>query len=217
MSRAPSTFAAAVVTFALLAGALLSAPALSQSGTRASKPPPPPSLRGVPGFVDFADLGIDPPGEVTLRVNLHGPLLRLVAEAARGPEPGFAELIEKLQGIFAQIYEVPKGRREAVERAARDTARRLEGRGWQTVVELREPGGDTSYLQVRTEGERILGLAVMFIEPGGSAGFINVVGDVTPEEVGRLGRTFDIEALERFEGADREGEKPGEPHEEERP
>lgn len=217
MSHAPSTFAAAVVTFGLLAGALLPAPALSQGEARPSKPPPPPSLRGVPGFVDFADLGIDPPGELTLRVALHGPLLRFVAEATRGEEPGFAELIDKLQGIFAHIYEVPAGRREPLERQARETARRLEGRGWQTVVEVHEPGGDTSYLQVRTTGERILGLAVIFIEPGGSSGFINVVGDITPEEVGRLGRTFDIEALERFgERAQDSGER-DEPREEEKP
>lgn len=173
----------------------------AQAPPRGPGAPPPPSLAEVPGFVDFRELGVQAPGEVTLRVSLYGPLLRMVAEATRGAEPGFAELVDKLQGIFAQVYEVPANGREAVEQQARQTARVLESRGWQTVVEVREPGGsgDTSYLQVRTDGERILGLAVMFVEPGGSAGFINVVGDITPEEVGRLGRTFDIDALDRFD------------------
>lgn len=172
----------------------------AQAPPRGSGTPAPPSLAGTPGFVDFRELGVEAPGEVTLRVSLYGPLLRMVAEATRGAEPGFAELVDKLQGIFAQIYEVPAHDRETVEQQARQTARALESREWQTVVEVREPGGgDTSYLQVRTDGERILGLAVMFVEPGGSAGFINVVGDITPEEVGRLGRTFDIDALDRFD------------------
>jgi hypothetical protein len=167
--------------------------------------PPPPSLAGVPGFVEFSDLGVEAPGKLTLRVALHGPLLQFVAEAARGEEPGFAELVDKLQGIFAQIYEVSAGGREAVERQAAATARALEGRGWQTVVEVHEAGGDTSYLQVRSGGERILGLAVMFVDAaGGSAGFINVVGDITPEDVGRIGRTFDIDALERFGDVDKD-------------
>lgn len=197
--NARSAAASAVLALALAATVLAPPPALAQ-GSRSSAPPPPPALQGVPGFVDFADLGVEAPGKLTLRVALHGPLLRMVAEATRGEEPGFAELIDKLQGIFAQIYEVPEGRREALERQVRDTTRLLERRGWQTVVEVHDPGGDTSYLQVRTSGERILGLAVVFMEPGGSTGFINVVGDITPEEVGRIGRTFDIEALERFEG-----------------
>lgn len=207
---------AAVLACALSIGVAAPPPAMAQTG-RGSEAPPPPSLRGVPGFVDFTDLGVEPPGELTLRVALHGPLLRFVAEATRGEEPGFAELIDKLQGIFAHIYEVPEGRRGSLERQARETARRLERRGWQTVVEVHEPGGDTSYLQVRTTGERILGLAVMFIEPGGSTGFINVVGDITPEEVGRIGRTFDIEALERFGETRRGGGESKEPREEERP
>ncbi|HUP42362.1 MAG TPA: DUF4252 domain-containing protein [Thermoanaerobaculia bacterium] len=187
----------------LLAAAL---PATAQTGSRdRGRPlPPPPSLAGVPGFVEFSDLGVEAPGKLTLRVALHGPLLRLVAEAARGEEPGFAELVDKLQGIFAQIYELPAGGREAVERQAAATARALEGRGWQTVVEVHDSGGDTSYLQVRSGGERILGLAVMFVDAGGSAGVINVVGDITPEDVGRIGRTFDIDALERFGDVDKD-------------
>lgn len=204
-----------LLTCLLLVAAAL--PAAAQSGSRdRDRPiPPPPSLAGVPGFVEFSDLGVKAPGKLTLRVALHGPLLRFVAEAARGEEPGFAELIDKLQGIFARIYELPAGSPEALLRQAEETARRLEGRGWQTVVEVHYPEGDTSFLQVRSEGDRILGLAVMFVDPAdGSAGFINVVGDITPEDVGRIGRTFDIDALERFDeaGTDRDEED-----EEERP
>lgn len=198
MRPVPFTLTAALLAVLL---ALAAAPGLAQSGNRDRiGAPPPASLEGAPGFVDFAELGIEPPGELSLRVNLYGTILRLVAEATRGEEPGFAELIEKLEGIFASIYEVPPGARPSLERRARDTARRLEARGWQTVVELHDRAGDTSYLQVNTDGERILGLAVMFVEPDGTAGFINVVGDITPEEVGRLGRTFNIDALERFDG-----------------
>jgi hypothetical protein len=64
---------------------------------------------------------------------------------------------------------------------------------------------------VHSDGDRILGLAVMFVDPAdGSAGFINVVGDITPEDVGRIGRTFDIDALERFGDVDedRKEERP---------
>lgn len=190
------TPAAALAVLLALASA---APGLAQARDRTGAPPPP-SLHDAPGFVDFSELGVDPPGEISVRVNLYGAILRLVAEATRSEEPGFAELIEKLEGIFASVYEVPAENRSSLERRARETARRLEARGWQTVVEIHDVDGDTSYLQVNTAGDRILGLAVMFVEPDGTAGFINVVGDITPEEVGRLGRTFNIDALQRFDG-----------------
>lgn len=177
-------------------------PAAAQDRERRLPPPAGSELRGTPGFVDFAELGVDAPGELAVGIALSGPILRLVAEATRGEEPGFAELIEKLQGIFARVYEVPAHRRGSVERVARSAIRQLERRGWHTVVEL-HGDGDSSYLQIRTEGDLIRGLAVIFVEADGTTGFINVVGNITPEEVGRLGRTFDIDALERF---DRSGE-----------
>jgi hypothetical protein len=192
--------ALAALLLAALLGALAQAPAAAQDREDRRPPPVSTQLRGQPGFVDFADLGVDPPGELTIGVSLSGPILRLVAEATRGEEPGFAELIDKLHGIFAKVYEVPDADRETVERLTRSTVRRLESRGWHTVVELHE-GGDSSYLQVHTDGELIQGLAVVFIESDGTTGFINVVGNITPEEVGRIGRTFDIDALERFDDA----------------
>lgn len=198
---------AATATALAVALALAAVPAAAQSGSKegAGPPggaPPPPSLEGDPGYVDFAELGVHPPGRPKLRVNLYGALLHLVAEATRSDEPGFSELIEKLRGIFATVYEVPPEARAAIEKKATDTANRLQARGWQTVFEMHEGDGDSSYLQVHTDGDRILGLAVMFVEPDGTAGFINVVGDITPEDVGRLGRTFNIDALQRFEEPD---------------
>lgn len=190
--------AAAVV---LLCNATFAEPAAAQQRERRLPPPAGAELRGQPGFVDFADLGVEAPGELKVGVSLSGPILRLVAEATRGEEPGFAELIDKLRGVFAKVYEVPVDERDAVDRLARATVRRLEGRGWHTVVELHEEGA-SSYLQVRTAGELIQGLAVVFVEPDGTTGFVNVVGEITPDDVGRIGRTFDIEALERFEDAD---------------
>lgn len=196
-----------LAVFALLLATLVGVPLLpaqpaaAQERERRVPPRAGSELRGQPGFVDFADLGIDAPGELTLGVSLSGPILRLVAEATRGEEPGFAELIDKLQGIFAKVYEVPEDERGAIDRIARSTVRRLESRGWHTVFEVHDAGA-SSYLQVRTEGDLIQGLAVVFVEPDGTTGFINVVGNITPDEVGRIGRTFDIEALERFDAAE---------------
>ena len=180
----------------LLAPGLLEAPLAAAP----ADPPPPParSLAGTPGHVDFAELGLEISGEQTLRVALHGSLLRLVAGATRQEEPGFAELIEKLQGITATLYEVDPGARKRLQGQMARAARTLEGRGWQTALEMRQDGA-LSILQLRTDGEAISGLSVLFVDADGTAGTINVVGNVTPEEIGRLGRTFKIESLERFE------------------
>lgn len=189
-----------LLTLALLA-ALLAAPAAAQKGTRGDKPsrPPSPSFENDPGYVDFEAFGLlAEQGGESLRISLYGPILQLVAEATKGDEPGFSEIIEKLRAIRAEIFEVPPGGRKELRQRTIDLAHRLQGDGWQTVLEVRSETGDLSFIQTRTEGDHISGLAVMFIEPDGSAGFINIVGDVSPAELGRLGRTFDIAPLEEM-------------------
>jgi len=187
----------------LLLAAGLAVPATAQSQSRshgkAQDRPPSPSFKDDPGYVDFEALGLVNQDEVNLRVSLYGPILRLVAEATRQDEPGFSDVLDKLRAIRADLYDVAPERRQELRRRTTETARMLERRGWQTVVEVRSKTGDLSYIQTRSDGSAISGLSVMFIEPDGSAGFINIVGDVSPEELGRLGRTFHIEPLERME------------------
>lgn len=197
MNRSHSTLPALFLVLSSLA--LLpagTAPALAQPEER----PPSPSYEDEPGFVDFERLGlVAAEGDESLRISLYGPILQLVAEATKGEEPGFSEVIAKLRGIRADLFQVPPPARNELRRRTVDTARRLERRGWQTVVEVRSDSGDLSFIQTKTDGDRISGLSVMFLEPDGSAGFINIVGDVSPAELGRLGRTFDIEPLQELD------------------
>ena len=208
--------AAIVLVLLGLAGGV-TAPAVAQS--RAQDRPPSPSFKDDPGYVDFEGLGLVDADEVNLRVSLFGPILRLVAEATRQDEPGFSDLLDKLRAIRADLYDVAPDRRAELRRRTTETAHLLERRGWQTVVEVRSQTGDLSYIQTRSDGSTISGLSVMFIEPDGNAGFINIVGDVSPEELGRLGRTFHIEPLERMQselGPDQQNEKSQHDHQNDR-
>jgi len=213
VARTPRPAMAAIVLILLGLVGGLAVPASAQDR------PPSPSFKDDPGYVDFEGLGLVDADEVNLRVSLFGPILRLVAEATRQDEPGFSELLDKLRAIRADIYEVDPDRRASLRRRTTETARLLERRGWQTVVEVRSATGDLSFIQTRSDGSTISGLSVMYIEPDGSAGFINIVGDVSPEELGRLGRTFHIEPLERMQSeldpADQSQES--EPHEQDDP
>ena len=172
-----------------------------------SPPPPPPDIAGEPGYLDFDKLELATPEESKVVVNLYGPVLRMVAELTKGDEAGFSDLVVKLRAIRAKIWQVAPNRTEALRRSMTDLARRLEQDKWQTAVELRTGSGELSLILLRTAptGE-ILGLAVLFVDTSGEAGAINIVGNVTPEEIGRLGRSFKIESLTRFEDAEK---KPG--------
>lgn len=176
--------------------ALLSLLLVLTLGAEAQKepppPPPPPELLAAPGYLDFDRMGLVPLGESKLVVNLYGPTIRIMAEFARGKDTTFSNLLDKLQAIRAKVWQVPPKDADALRRNLTDLARQLESRGWQTAVEVRSGTGDLSFIQLRTQGDQILGLAVFFLDAEGEAGAINIVGSVTPEEIGRLGRQFNL-------------------------
>lgn len=181
-----------LVLLSLLLGLVLGAPLHGQ-------PPPPADLLKEPGYLDFDQLGLAKLGESRLVVNLYGPTMRMMAELARGKDESFSSLVAKLKAIRAKLWQVAPTEADALRRGLTDAARRLERQGWQTAVEVRSEGGELSFIQIRTDGDQILGLAVFFVDTDGQAGAINIVGSVTPEEIGRLGRSFNLESLERFE------------------
>lgn len=181
-----------LVLLSLLLGLTLGAPLHGQ-------PPPPADLLKEPGYLDFDPLGLGKLGDSRLVVNLYGPTMRLMAELTRGEDESFSSLVAKLKAIRARLWQVPPTEADAFRRGLTDIARRLERQGWQTAVEVRSESGELSFIQIRTDGNQILGLAVFFVDTDGQAGAINIVGSVTPEEIGRLGRNLKIESLERFE------------------
>lgn len=188
----------------LLIGAAVVSPIFAQ---KPEPPPPPAGVTQAPGYLDFDQLGLATPAETKLTVNLYNPMLRILAEATKTHEQGFSDLVAKLQAIRARIWEISPERRGALRKSMTALARRLEREQWQTAVELTSGNSELSLIMIRTgAANQILGLAVFFVDADGEAGAINIVGNVTPEEIGRLGRSLDLEPLKRFEDA---GEKPG--------
>ena len=74
----------------------------------------------------------------------------------------------------------------------------LKSQGWETVVRVREDGEDVN-IQLKTRDNAIAGLVVLVTESGGESVFINIVGNISPKEIGRLGRALNIDPLEDLE------------------
>ncbi|NNF57563.1 MAG: DUF4252 domain-containing protein [Rhodothermaceae bacterium] len=137
--------------------------------------------------------------EARVEVNLQGPLLRLVAEASRAEEPEFAAMVDAMRGIFVRQYALSTAR-SGVSTRVRDMARSLESSGWQTLVRVREDDEDI-FIYLLPDGDIIDGLVVMALNStDDEATFVTFEGRIDPEQIGRLGARFNIDALERAGG-----------------
>ncbi|MEX0820513.1 MAG: DUF4252 domain-containing protein [Rhodothermales bacterium] len=153
-------------------------------------------LRNEAGYLDLDGIAGWFEEEPWLEVNIRGALLRLVTEASRSEDPELTSILENLKAIEVRGYPLTPAQFEDVGRRTGVLAKELEAQGWETVVRVREEDQRVNvYMKVRDDV--IAGLVVMVLEPDDEEGavFVNIVGDINPEQIGRIGRALDIDPL----------------------
>ncbi len=149
-----------------------------------------------PGYLNLHPFDDWFEADPTLEVNVKGGLLRLVAEASRFEDPDLAELLRRLKAVQVRGYALSRTRFDEVAGRATAYGRRLEDQGWDTVVRTRDHNEQVE-MYVKLDGDAIAGMVVMVIDPGyDDTVFLNIVGDIDPEQIGRLGRKFNIGRFE---------------------
>lgn len=156
------------------------------------------SIEDYPGFVDFDILSHKIDAEPHIEVMLKGSLLRLVAEASRIEDDDLAELLYGLKAIRVQGYKLDGRDQEDLTRQLRSIAAQitddLADAGWDKAARIREDDEDV-FLYVLEQDDAIVGLVAIVIGNDDEAVFVNIVGDIDPAEIGRIGMKFNIDVL----------------------
>ncbi len=152
-------------------------------------------VRRHPGYVDFSSLPIPTEGEEIVEVYLRAPLLRLVGKAA-GDDPALGGMLSKLLLIRVNTFPIDTTMALALQPKIAKIESELAKKAWEKVVRVKDRKGETAHVYLKLQDSKILGLLVMAVEPGGDAAFVNIVGEIDMEAIGKLGKKLDIPALE---------------------
>lgn len=160
-----------------------------------------------PGFVDFNPRGVLADDDLEIHISVKSPLIQLVAEASRANDEVLADVLDKLKAVEVHVYHVADERREAVRQEISRRARDLGKLGWTEAIAIRLRGAQGSVL-MRLQKQRPVGLAAMYLDDGGEAVFVNIVGEIDAAQIGRLAAKFNLDVLSQ---AAEEGRKTGDP------
>ncbi len=153
-------------------------------------------LKNDPGYVDLDQFDGWFDEEPSIIVNIKGALLKLVAEASRYEDPELADLLHKLKAVQVRGFDLDWDSFRGVEQRTRAFAKSLEDKGWDTVVRVRDDD-ESVHIHVRVNDGSIAGMMVVVISHDDDESFfLNIVGEINPEQIGRIGRKFDIEPLD---------------------
>lgn len=150
----------------------------------------------LPGYVDFSAMGVFKDVESSIEVFLKGSLLVLVREAVKDEDPELSDMLANIEYIHVQVFPLDGVDSDQAMVQAKQIAGGLEKKGWEIAIRVREDDEHVYVYLLPGKENHIEGLVVMVIEEDEEATFVNIVGDVDPAEIGRLGRTFDIDGMD---------------------
>jgi hypothetical protein len=153
-----------------------------------AQPPP-------PGLVPLDELNLFPRDQLSVEVNLEGGMLHFIAAAGKD-DPDFSALVGGLQAIHVQVFPLKGVKAESIKPKIDHAVRWLEDRGWKANVRVREEGAET-FIYMKEQGGKIVGLTVLTFQPGDEAAVINIAGRIDPAQLGRLGQNLDLPQLEK--------------------
>jgi hypothetical protein len=157
---------------------LISLPAMAQEDT----------LKDYPGYVDFGELN-SIFGEPSVQISVGESLLGLVSSLSASEDPEAAELFNRLNGVRVNVFENTAITSGAID-YVKDTSARLNELGWESVVTVNSDDEQVRIFMMMNDNQ-VEGITVMTIGDD-EAVFVNVIGSINPEELGKVMNNFDI-------------------------
>ena len=158
---------------------------------------PPGLAAGFPGQVDFGTF--DPPedGEF-IEVRINSNLINMAARLTEKAEPDVARMLRNLKAVRVNVIGLTDENRDEITQRVQTVRRQLDEQGWERIVTVRDRNEDVGvYLKLRGE-EAVEGLVVTVTDGQGEAVFVNIVGEIRPEQVAEIGERLHIEPLKQL-------------------
>jgi hypothetical protein len=152
-------------------------------------------LQSLPGYFDFKLSEDFSNRETSVEVYVKEPLLSIVRAATRREEPELSELLSRIKLISVRTFSLESKDIEPIKAKVAELDTKLNQEHWEKIVRVKDAGEQVFIYLKSTEGN-IDGMVVIAIEYGDEAAFVNIVGNITPENLERLYGRFNIPELD---------------------
>ena len=150
-----------------------------------------------PGQVDFGTFSAPAKGEF-VEVNVTSSLISLATKFLEKDQPDVASVLKGLQLVRVNVVGMDDENRNDIEKRVLTIRKDLETKGWERIVKVQEKGQDVGiYLKTQNK-DTVQGLVVVVVDGDKEAVFINVVGDIKPEQLSMLGEKLHIDPLKKI-------------------
>jgi len=171
-------------TFAILF--LFSAALFAQKG----------DYKNSPGYVDFGDLSKFESGDKVTEVLLEENLLKMAANFAKQDNPEAFDLLNGLKLVKVNSFEVNLKNQSEIEGKINRIDKDLLSKNWERIVKTRGADENANVYIKTDNNNKIYGLVVTTISKNQEASFINIVGNINLEDLGKLSHNLNIPSID---------------------
>lgn len=159
-----------------------------------------PDYTNDPGYVNFGNMsglsGFITSDNVT-EVNIEGYLLKMVSRATENSDPELSQLLGGLKLVKVYSFEATNKDKKEINTKINQLDKTLEGKDWNRLVKVKSPHENVNvYVKTTADQNNIIGLVVTSLDKNGEAAFVNIVGKIDLDAIGRLGHKFNIPMLD---------------------
>ncbi len=160
----------------------------------------------LPGQVDFGTFSPPKGNGEFVEVNVPTGLITLAAKLVEKEEPDAAKLLSGLKMVRVNVIGLDEENRADMQKRAQRIRKDLAGKGWERIVTAQQKDQDVSvYLNMNDKGT-VQGLAAVVLDGNEHAVFVNIVGEIKPEQLSTLGEKLHLDPLKEIGNASKKTE-----------
>lgn len=150
-----------------------------------------------PGYVNFGNLSPYLKSDNVTEINIESYLLKMVSNLTEKDDPELSKMLAGLKLIKVYSFNVNAGDTKDLNKKINQIDNSLTNKNWDRIVKVKSPDENTNvYIKTTPNQKTIVGLVVTALEKNGESSFINIVGNIDMDALGRLGQKFNIPALD---------------------
>ncbi len=159
-----------------------------------------------PGYVNFGNFDEFEKGDEVAEIIIEQNLLKMVSKLAGKKDKEMASLLGGLKLVKVNSFEVTKKNRDKILSIIKSVDEKLTNSNWDRIVRVKKKT-NVANIYIKTVDDNLIeGLVVTNIDFDGEASFVNIVGNINLESIGRLSEKFNIPDLDKINGGDKDNE-----------
>ena len=124
-------------------------------------------------------------------------------------EPEVAKVLNGLHLVHVNVIGVNDDNRADLDTKAQKIRKQLEGNGWERIVMAQQQDQNVGVYLKTENKDTVQGLVVTVMDGNKQAVFVNIVGNIKPEQLAMVGDRLHIEPLKKLgHASDHNAEQP---------